>query len=151
MTAPQPDVTEPTGERIPEWTLGDRLRKVRRLLGLSQSDMSAQLGENQKTYAAWELDTSMPRNPVTVARRIEGMSGVPAAWILGVDVPFLSLAPQANSRALTPTHARSTERYQAENVATVIAFPQVNAGPKHAATAVPPVGRSQPSESRRTA
>jgi transcriptional regulator with XRE-family HTH domain len=137
---------------LPTWTLGDRLRKIRRELGLSQGEFANRLSQNPKSYSSWESDQAKPRELVAIAQQIENVTGVPAAWVLGLDAgPFLSLAPQATSRALTPTHTRVSERYQAENVATVIAFPQVNAGPKHAATAVPPVGRSQTNESRRTA
>lgn len=70
---------------IPEWSTGDRLRKVRRLVDQSQAEFAAALGQNQKTYAAWELDTSVPRNLVAIAKRIEAMTGVPAAWVLGVQ------------------------------------------------------------------
>lgn len=70
---------------IPEWSLGDRLRKVRRLLGLSQIEFAEQLGTNTKTYAAWELDSTAPRNSVTIAKRVEVLSGVPATWILGFE------------------------------------------------------------------
>jgi transcriptional regulator with XRE-family HTH domain len=69
---------------IPEWTLGDRLRKARRQVHLSQAEFADRLGENQKTYAAWELDTSFPRNVLTVAKRVEAMTGIPAGWVLGV-------------------------------------------------------------------
>ena len=68
-----PIMSAQVGERhvIPEWSLGDRLRKIRRTAGLSQVEFADQLGENQKTYAAWELDTSAPRNVVALAKRIE--------------------------------------------------------------------------------
>lgn len=75
----------PAPKVIPEWTLGDRLRKARRLAQLGQAEFAERLGQNQKTYAAWELDTSHPRNLVAVAKRIEALSGVPAAWLLGID------------------------------------------------------------------
>lgn len=71
---------------IPEWSLGDRLRKIRRLSGHSQAEFAALLDENQKTYAAWELDTSVPRNVVTISKRVEVATGVPAAWLLGLQV-----------------------------------------------------------------
>ncbi|WP_428835514.1 helix-turn-helix domain-containing protein [Pseudonocardia benzenivorans] len=76
-----------TGPLIPEWSLGDRFRKVRRITGLSQAEFAQRLGTNQKTYAAWELDTTAPRNPVAVAKRIEAFAGVPAGWMLGLNSP----------------------------------------------------------------
>ncbi len=74
-----------TRRDVPEWTLGERLRKIRRQIGAGQAEFAAQLGENPKTYAAWELDTSRPRNPDAVARRIEMLTGYPASWVLGTD------------------------------------------------------------------
>ena len=81
--------TSAAGRIIPEWSLGDRLRKVRRLAGLSQTEFAEKLGGNQKTYAAWELDTQLPRNTVAIAKRIEALTGVPTAWVLGIDSPEL--------------------------------------------------------------
>lgn len=72
---------------IPEWSFGDRLRKVRRLDGASQADFAKRLGTNQKTYAAWELDATSPRNAVALAKRVEAMTGVPASWMLGLNSP----------------------------------------------------------------
>lgn len=70
---------------VPQWSLGDRLRKIRRMMGISQAEFAAQLGQNQKTYAAWELDTSHPRNVVAMAKRVEAMTGVPAGWVLDTE------------------------------------------------------------------
>jgi transcriptional regulator with XRE-family HTH domain len=72
---------------IPVWSLGDRLRKIRRLSGLSQAEIAERLQTNQKTYAAWELDASAPRNLVAVAKRVEAFSGVPWTWILDGEPP----------------------------------------------------------------
>lgn len=75
------------GGLIPEWTLGDRLRKVRRIGGLGQAEFAAELGTNQKTYASWETDKSAPRHAhlITIAKRIELITGIPASWVLGVE------------------------------------------------------------------
>lgn len=86
--------TTPVPRVIPEWSLGDRLRKARRLSQLGQAEFADRLGQNQKTYAAWELDTSQPRNVVAVAKRIEALTGIPAGWILEVDDPFRAAVPQ---------------------------------------------------------
>lgn len=75
-----------TGPLIPEWTLADRLRKVRRHTGMSQAEIADLLGTNQRTYAAWESEQSRPRNVVAVAKRIELVTHVPAAWVLGIDL-----------------------------------------------------------------
>jgi transcriptional regulator with XRE-family HTH domain len=74
---------------IPEETFGDRLRRVRRALGLNQEAFASQLGADVgvKALGAWETGTREPRGAVSVARRIELAFGVPAAWLLGLDVP----------------------------------------------------------------
>lgn len=69
----------------PTWTFADRLRKVRRLLGLTQNAFAEQLGENRSAYIAWESDLNLPRDLVAVARKVEAASGVPASWMLGLD------------------------------------------------------------------
>lgn len=71
------------------WTIGDRLRKVRRSLGLSQEEFGELLGAKKPRYVAWETDRNLPQNLIPLAQRIEVLTAgrVPAAWILGVDRP----------------------------------------------------------------
>ncbi|WP_413816755.1 helix-turn-helix domain-containing protein [Microbacterium sp. BG28] len=69
--------------RIPQWTFGERLRKVRRELGLTQGDMAAQLGVGSPAYAAWESGRNQPADLPAVAVKLEHMSGVPRTWFLG--------------------------------------------------------------------
>lgn len=70
---------------IPEWTFADRLRKVRQIVGLDQRGMAGALGVSPATLGHWELGTNTPRNLIAVARQLETLSGVPAAWLLGVS------------------------------------------------------------------
>lgn len=70
---------------IPQWTLGDRLRKIRTSAGMSQEEFAAQLQVTASAYSHWESDRTTPRNVVTIAQRLEMMTGVPAAWILGIS------------------------------------------------------------------
>lgn len=69
----------------PAWTLGDRMRKARMTTGMHQRDFAVAINVKSGSLAAWESDRAIPRNIVAVARRIELVSGVPAAWILGLD------------------------------------------------------------------
>lgn len=77
------------GALVPEWTLGDRLRKVRRMCGLGQAEFAVELGTNQKTYASWEADKSAPRHAqlIEIAKKIESDTGISASWVLGVESP----------------------------------------------------------------
>lgn len=103
----------PAGAVIPQWSLGDRLRKARRTMGLSQAEFAKRLGENVKTYAAWELDTSAPRNVVAVAKRVEIATGVSAAWVLGVEppepTPYREVITRPNRRRYQATETTSPQ------------------------------------------
>jgi transcriptional regulator with XRE-family HTH domain len=83
------------------WDFGDRLRKIRRAVaGLSQPEFAAKLGVHLKSYSAYEAGTNLPSAPkmLALARRIEILTGVPAAWTLGVDHPVVSNdTPRANA------------------------------------------------------
>lgn len=72
---------------IPEETFGDRLRRVRRSLGMNQGEFAAKLGTDVgvKALGAWETGSREPRGAVAMARRIELAFGVPASWLLGLD------------------------------------------------------------------
>lgn len=75
----------PVGPWIPEWSLGDRFRKVRRETGLTQRQFATLIGFPEPRYAAWEADRAIPPNVVSIAKAIQLATSVPAAWILGVD------------------------------------------------------------------
>lgn len=70
--------------RVPQWTFGDRLRKVRRDAGDTQAEFAEKLGESAKTYSNWEADRHPPASIVAVAKRVELATNVSAAWMLGV-------------------------------------------------------------------
>lgn len=68
-----------------DWGLGDRLRRVRRHVAMSQAELANALGTNQRTYASWEAGQSNPRNLVAIAQMVERVSGVAATWVLGME------------------------------------------------------------------
>lgn len=68
----------------PEWSLADRLRKIRRDTGYSQDEFADKLGTNPNAYRAWESGRNHPRDIVALAKRIEMLTGVPAQWTLGL-------------------------------------------------------------------
>lgn len=70
---------------IPQWTIGDRLRKIRTTQHLKQSEFAAQLEVNEPTYSQWESNRATPRNVVALSQRIELLTGIPAAWTLGLN------------------------------------------------------------------
>lgn len=69
--------------RIPEWTFAERVRKVRRDLGLTQEEMAAKLAVGDKRYSAWESGKNTPSDIAEIAVTLERVSGVPRTWFLG--------------------------------------------------------------------
>jgi transcriptional regulator with XRE-family HTH domain len=73
-----------------EWTLGDRITKIRHVLGLEQRELADLLGVTDKAVSKWENDGGRPRDLLGVARRLaqltaEAGTPVTEAWVLGVD------------------------------------------------------------------
>ncbi len=69
---------------IPAWSLGDRLRKVRReYVQTTMDGMAAALEVGPKAYAAWEADRNRPADIAGLAVKLERLTGVPRGWFLG--------------------------------------------------------------------
>ncbi len=69
----------------PIWTFGDRMRKARRRSGLTVQEFADKLSITHSALGQYETDRSIPRDVVALAKRVEALTGIPAAWILGVD------------------------------------------------------------------
>jgi transcriptional regulator with XRE-family HTH domain len=67
---------------IPEWTFADRLRKARQSVDLNQRDFAERLGVGAPAYGQWEAGNNRPRDLVALAKRVELLTKVPAAWLL---------------------------------------------------------------------
>lgn len=74
----------------PEWSLGDRIAKVRKdVLGLEQEELAEKLGVTGGAVSNWESDTRRPRDLLGVAQQLEELSAetgrrVEAQWVLGL-------------------------------------------------------------------
>jgi len=79
--------TQPEDEFVPEWTDGDKLRKVRRHLGLTQEEFAEKIGVKASTYMAWESDRNRIRDLRIIARRIKLMAGTPLWWWFDTERP----------------------------------------------------------------
>ncbi len=66
----------------PEWTMGDRLRKIRRRAKMTQAQFAGALGVADDTYGAWESDRNKVTDVVAVAKRIKVLTGTPVWWTL---------------------------------------------------------------------
>lgn len=82
---------------------------MRRALGLSQEEFSAGLGPEVgvKALGAWEIGAREPRGAVSIAKRIEVAYGVPATWLLGLDVPTGPNGPNGGESAPVTWKERS--------------------------------------------
>lgn len=66
--------------RIPEWTIGDRLRKARVSAGFEQTEFAAVTGITRGTIHNYESDkTSRHKRPYLVAWSLA--TGVPVEWL----------------------------------------------------------------------
>lgn len=70
---------------VPEWTLGDRLRRARRTAGISQKKMADLLLRDVNTMSNWENDHTRP-TPKLVDKWAE-LTEVPVWWLLGEPPP----------------------------------------------------------------
>lgn len=112
-----------SGPVVPTWTFADRLRKIRRdVVDMEQAEFAEALGARRPAYSAWEAGRNQPRDLVAFARRVELLTGVPAAWVLGLDVAVSAAPAVPAGRAVPATDggqpdegSRTTRRRQAAN------------------------------------
>lgn len=101
-----PAMTREEGSNVPEWTLGDRLRKIRRDQHMTQEQIGLELGIKPVTWAAWEAGRNRPDDVVALAVLIEQRYGVPAGWTLGV----LNQSIPQQGRRIFPNQPRAGGR-----------------------------------------
>lgn len=100
---------DPAGEFVPEWTDGEKLRKIRRHLGLNQEEFAARLQVKAATYAAWETDRNRVKDMRTVARRIKAMAGTPLWWWFDTERPDNDQGPDGGGSQAPGTNRRQIE------------------------------------------
>ena len=78
--------TSVTGRLVtPEWTFGDRVRRIRRTAGLSQAEFARRIGVGDRSLSQWESDRNRPGDIVRVAVAIYREFQVPPEWTLGLN------------------------------------------------------------------
>lgn len=94
-------------EPIPTWTLGDRLRKIRRdnADGITQKAFAESIAFSGAAVAKWERMDHTPRSARRIINAVELRFGLPAAQFLRDPQPtgcrprHLSLVPQLSEVA----------------------------------------------------
>lgn len=71
--------------RVPEWTLGERLRKAREDTSLSQTEWADRVGVSRRSVSNYESGVSTPSRPVMLAWAMA--AGVRLDWLKGDDGP----------------------------------------------------------------
>ncbi len=76
--------------RIPEFSFGDRLRKIRTDMGVSQKEFALMVGLTSSTLAAYESGNGNPRfkNAQALALQVQDVTGVAAWWLLDYPSPL---------------------------------------------------------------
>ena len=79
-----------TAHAIPEWSLGDRMKKARTNAGLTRPEIRDRLLErgfsaSVSTISAWETDTSRPQDLLGVIDAWSDLTGASQGWVLGVE------------------------------------------------------------------
>lgn len=69
--------------QIPEWTLGERLAKARKVVGLTQKGMAEKMDVSASAIAKWESGNGEPQNFMDTIDRWSEITGVDPAWLLG--------------------------------------------------------------------
>lgn len=71
---------------IPNWTLGERLRKAREDMDVTQKELAALIGISDGTVQNYEGD-KIERPKGIVIREWARVTGVPLWWLWGSDAP----------------------------------------------------------------
>jgi len=105
------------GAWTPKFEFSDRIRKIRRDLGISQDEFARDLNVKKVTLGSWESGRTTPRELVAVAKRIELLTKVPATWTLGLETE--------NRRPDGPDGGGTSRTYSNPKIAHRIAAPRL--------------------------
>lgn len=109
MTANPNPVDRPVSA-IPQFTLGDRLRKAREFSGLEMQDLAHEIDIHRQTVARYESGSVRPKRHVLLSWSVA--TGVDLAWIQGTDQTGEQTATSTDSesRAISGSGTRGNPR-----------------------------------------
>jgi transcriptional regulator with XRE-family HTH domain len=94
-------MTEQPAGRIPVFTMGDRLRKAREVVGLDQSEFAEQLGVSRGTVSNYERSSTENRKPIVI-RAWALATGVPLEWLQTGEGAPTATPPDGGPAGQTP-------------------------------------------------
>lgn len=97
--------TEAAWGRIPEFTIGDRLRKARELTGLTAQEFADEIGVNRKTVNSAENESRAVRRITLKAWSLR--TGVPVEWLETGETPAQPNGPDGG--LTTSAHSEGLE------------------------------------------
>src|SRR5258706_7656139 len=75
---------------VPQWTLGDRLRKARESAGLKQAELARKIGISRASIVNYEAGRYLPSRPVLLSWAL--CCGVDLGWLTGGGQPDPGIA-----------------------------------------------------------
>ncbi|HWA67244.1 MAG TPA: helix-turn-helix transcriptional regulator [Mycobacteriales bacterium] len=72
--------TQTIGSVVPEWTIGDRLRKARETTNLDRQAFATDLGIARNTLTKYETGDRLPPRPLLIAWCVR--TGVSMTWVM---------------------------------------------------------------------
>jgi len=94
-----------SGLAVPEWTLGDSMRKAREYAGLSQAELAHEISVSRTSVVAYETGRSRPSRPALLAWSLA--TGVPYAWLCHGDTLPCGEPPEPRNRRSARSGGRS--------------------------------------------
>lgn len=92
---------------VPEETMGDRMRRARRYLKLTQAEFADLIGASRERVGLWETGTRhVPlKDAARIARVLREWHRIDADWLLGLDGPT-SFEGSPQTSGVDPTTTR---------------------------------------------
>jgi transcriptional regulator with XRE-family HTH domain len=89
-------MTTSTAPSIPQWTLGDKLRKARECAGMDQEELARRIGISRNTVGNYELGRGQRPPKVVVLRAWAHECGVPYEWLVDNFRPTAEVSAASN-------------------------------------------------------
>lgn len=89
-------MTASAAPAIPQWTLGDRLRKAREHAGMDQLELANRIGISRNTVSNYELGNGTRPPKVVVLRAWANECGVPYEWVVDNFRPTPAMTTASN-------------------------------------------------------